>query len=191
MSRPTAIGLNQTTAPAAEPVKVSELKTWLGYGASDQDTQLTNLLEAARQWVEEYLRRQLITATWTLKLDHFPANEMDLPYPPLQSVTSITYTAVGGESTVLSASLYDVSTASARIAPAYNQSWPSVQLDLEPLSIVYVAGYGDSSSDVPETIRQAILMIAGGWWQQMQCGEGQSIPMAAKAMLSPYRVILL
>lgn len=191
MSRPQTLGLTQTTAPTIEPVTTAELKSWLGYGGTDQDSVFDSLIVAAREWVETFLRRQLITATWTLNIDRFPLGDIDLPRLPVQSVSSISYVDTEGSTQTLSTSKYDVSTDSGRVAPAYNESWPSTRNELEPITITYVAGYGDDGHDVPESIRQSIMMIAVGWWHAMQCG-GSSMDVvnpAARAMLSPYRVL--
>jgi len=191
--RQSTISLVRTVPPAVEPVVASDLKTWLGYGGTDQDAVFDSMIVAAREWTEMYLNRQLITSTWRLNLMFFEWNVIDLPKQPIQSITSITYVDTEGTNQTLSSSLYDFSADSGRIAPVYNESWPDTRDELEPASITYVAGYGDEGHDVPEPIRQAILLIASGLWMGMQgCGsgcDGNGINLAAKAMLYPYRIL--
>jgi len=192
--RPSTISLLRTVQPVVEPVVVSDLKTWLGYGGTDQDAVFDSMIVAAREWTEQFLARQLITATWQLKLDYFDWTIIDLPRQPIQSVSSIVYTDSQGTEQTLSSSLYDFSANSGRIAPVYNESWPDTRDSLEPVTITYVAGYGDEGHDVPEPIRQAILLIASGMWMGIQgCGgsgcDGNGINIAGKAMLYPYRIM--
>lgn len=175
------------TAPASEPVTVAEFKTWIGYGGSDLDTQYTNLLLAARQWVEEYTWRQLITATWIVKLHRFPRTII-LPKPPLGAVSSIQYVDQNGTTQTLASSKYQVSGDEPGIViEAYNETWPITRSVLDAVTITFTAGYGASSSDVPESIREAILLIAQSWNNAIVCDESK-IPMAAKSMLEPYRL---
>ena len=182
--------------PVVEPVATSDLKNWLGYGGTDQDAVFDSMIVAAREWTEQYLSRQLITATWRLKLNAFNWTFLDLPRQPIQSVTSITYIDTQGVEQTLSPFLYDFSVDSGRLAPAYNESWPFTRASLEPVSITYVAGYGDEGHDVPEPIRQAILLIASSMWMGIQgCGgsscDGQGINLAGKALLYPYRIMAI
>lgn len=192
--RPSTISLSRTVQPETEPVLTSDLKNWLGYGGTDQDAVFDSMIVAAREWTEQFLSRQLITSTWRLNLNFFDWTVIELPRQPVQSVTSIVYTDSQGVSQTLSASLYDFSIDSGKIAPAYNESWPDTQDSLEPVTITYVAGYGDEGHDVPEPIRQAILLIASGMWMAVQgCGgascDGNGISVAGKAMLYPYRIM--
>lgn len=194
--RPSTISLSRTVQPVVEPVAASDLKNWLGYGGTDQDAVFDSMIVAAREWTEQYLSRQLITATWRLKLNAFNWTFLDLPRQPIQSVTSITYIDTQGVEQTLSPFLYDFSVDSGRIAPAYNESWPFTRASLEPVSITYVAGYGDEGHDVPEPIRQAILLIASSMWMGIQgCGgsscDGQGINLAGKALLYPYRIMAI
>jgi len=193
--RPSILSLKRTVQPVVEPVATSDLKSWLGYGGTDQDAVFDSMIVAAREWTELFLARQLVTATFTLKMDFFDWTVIDLPRQPIQSVTSIEYVDSQGTAQTLSSALYDFSADSGRIAPAYNESWPDTRDQLEPVTITYVAGYGDEGHDVPEPIRQAILLIATGMWMNIQgCGggvgcDGNGISNAGKALLYPYRIM--
>jgi len=181
--------LTLTTAPTTEPVAIPELKEWLGYGADDQDNIFAELLRAARMHVEHITWRQLVTATYTLKLDTFP-RVIYLPRSPLQSVTSIQYVDHDGNTQTLATANYQISgTEPAEIVEAYNVTWPITRDIKDAVTITYTSGYGVGHT-IPEPLRHAILMIASGWWQAISCGQHSSerIPMAAKAMLEPYEL---
>lgn len=173
------MSLKLVTAPATEPWTVSELKTHLRIDISDDDTLLSGLLTAAREYVEEAARRALITQTWRLNLGTWPeGGEILLPRPPLQSVTSIVYKDSDGNSTTWSTSAYIVDTDSepGRVVLAYGESWPSVTLlPANPIIITYVAGYGDDATDVPGRLRRCISLLVGHWYENREGTVGGTI----------------
>lgn len=63
------------SGPASEPVTLAEAKLHLRVetGMTDDDTLISALIVAARQVAETITRRALITQTWRLVLDQFPA----------------------------------------------------------------------------------------------------------------------
>ena len=152
------------TAPASEPVSLTELKLQLRIESDDdsQNAMLTSYIKSARQGVERYLGRALITQTLQAFFDCF-SYQMVLPYCPYQTLTHIKYYDADGDLQTLDSSIYqtDLISEPARISTAYGQSWPTTRSGkYNAVEIQYVAGYGDTSTDVPEPIRQLILGIA-------------------------------
>lgn len=159
------MALRQITPPATEPLTVAEVGRYLRLTAAVQALDadyLSLLIAAVREDCEQQSERQLITATWQLTLDSFPLNDgyLELPRPPLQSVTSIVYTDTEGGSQTLDASLYgvDIRREPGQIVPAYNEDWAETREQINAVTITYVAGYGDDGSDVPAKLR--LLMQA-------------------------------
>lgn len=134
-----------TTEPTQEPLSLADLKARLQVDHDDDDATLRALLVAARQAVEGWEWRSHLTQTRTMALDRFPCHTIYVPAPPLQSVTSITYVDAVGDEQTLSASLYQVDTASepGRIVPAYGEVWPVTRCQPNAVTIVYVAGHTD------------------------------------------------
>ncbi|MCB9117972.1 MAG: DNA-packaging protein, partial [Caldilineaceae bacterium] len=97
-------------------------------------------------------------------LDAWPADGIiELPRPPLASVTSITYTDEDGATQTLAANNYRVDTARepGRVVLAPGADWPSVALDSSnPITVRFVAGYADAG-DVPGMAKAAILLQIG------------------------------
>jgi uncharacterized phiE125 gp8 family phage protein len=149
------------TAPDVEPVTLAELKTHLRITDTDtdRDAMLTALLLSARVHIDGksgYLGRAINTQTWELRLDSFP-DEIVIPLPPLQSVTSVKYIDTDGVEQTLSTDIYQVTTDDpATIVEKYGQSWPSTRDEKEAVRVRFVAGYGDSADDVPEPFKTAI-----------------------------------
>lgn len=175
-------GLAEITAPAKEPVTLTEAKDHLRVDISDDDTLIGALITAARERAEVFTRRQFITATWDVTWDGFPGGRWSdflsgstgiiyTPKPPLQSVASINYIDTGGTSTLLAASDYIVDTASiqGRITPSTDTVWPTTELGrINSLTVRIVAGFGVDESDVPATIRSAILLLVADMYEHRE-----------------------
>ena len=192
------MALTLFTAPAAEPVSVSEAKSHLRVDISDDDTLIGTLITAARVHVEQHLKRALVTQTWELVLDGFPASpEIRLPMPPLASVTSISYTDKDGGAGSVSSGDYvvDIDREPGRIVLKNGKSWPSAVLkEAAGVRIKYVAGYGNAAA-VPQPIKQAILLLVGTLYENREdtlVAQGVTVmrlPFGVEMLLYPYKVI--
>ena len=179
-----------TTPPVIEPVTLDEAKTHLKVDTTDDDTLIGTLISAARAKAEWNTGRALITQDWTFAADCWPQdNVFELPFPPLQSVTSVTAYALDDTAMVLDPSIYQVDTMSspARLTLKANASPPVNLRALNAVQIVFTAGYGDSENDVPALIREAILEIVADMY--VNRGDTDEVPLAAMALLAPYRIM--
>jgi uncharacterized phiE125 gp8 family phage protein len=183
------------TGPAIEPVTLAEVRTQLGItDASDtaSDTTITRRIIEARQWVEAHIRRALITQTLEIRQDCF-TEHIKLPHPPVVSITSVKYIDTDGTEQTLSASDYvlDDYPLVPFIREAYGTTWPTTRDEPNAVRVRYVAGYGNAS-DVPATIREAIMLLVGHWTNfQNQAENGvimSRIPLAIHDILSQYVV---
>lgn len=186
------------TAPAAEPVSASEAKSHLRIDISDDDTLIGTYITAARVRVEQELNRALVTQTWELVLDGFPAGDrIRLPLPPLQSVTSVKYTDEDGvEATYSSANyLVDTDAEPGQIVLKSGVTWPAVTLlrEVAAVRIKFVAGYGLAAA-VPEPIKLAIKLLVGTYYENREdtlVAQGVTVmrlPTGVRDLLSSYRV---
>lgn len=148
-------------APATEPVSLAEAKAHLRCG-DDEDALITALIQAAREQAEHLLNRSLITQTWERVLDAFPAVELPLGMPPVQSVSSVRYYDPAGAPQTLDPSAYslDADTDAGWIIPAYGTSWPDTIDTPNAVRVRFVCGYG-GAADVPAAIRSWILLRIG------------------------------
>jgi len=155
------MALELITPPTVEPVTVDDVKNHLHLDHDDEDVYIGLLIRAARGYAETRLRRQLVTATWKLHLDCFPCGCIDVPVPPLVSVTTLTYIDAGGATVTLAENTHfvkDVYREPGRVYPAYNQTWPSTRYFPNSVALTFVAGYGDPA-DVPSEIKYGILLL--------------------------------
>lgn len=180
-----------TTQPQTEPISLAEAKLHLRVDHDDEDSLIESLIRAARKWCEDYQNRLYITQTVTAKIDSFPkCYIMELPRPPLQSVDSITYTDTTGQEQALTDYIVDTSAEPARITPLYSEVWPNTQAVINAVTVEYVAGYGDAE-DVPDVIKQAILLLAGHLYcnrEQVSQLRLQEVPFGVVSLLSMNRV---
>jgi uncharacterized phiE125 gp8 family phage protein len=185
------------TAPTEEPITTAEAKLHLRVDHAADDALIASMITAARQRVENATWRALVTQTLELTLDAWPSgNKIDLPRPPLASVTSVTYTDSDGTATVWSSSLYQVITQGTpgRIVPAYGEAWPTATLRAaNGIAVRYVAGYGAAAA-VPALLKAAMLLLIGNWYENREAvvvGAGLAatpLPMAVESILSDYMV---
>lgn len=149
------------TPPAEEPVSLVETKGRLRITETGEDSSINSMISTAREWAEKFTQRALITQTWDYKLDAF-ADTMEIPLPPLQSVTSVKYLDTAGVEQTLANTEYTVDTAAERglVRLAYGKSWPATRVQANAVTIRFIAGYGAAAA-VPSTIKDACLLFVG------------------------------
>ena len=183
-----------TAEPNVEPVSLSDLKAHCRVDISADDDYLTALITVARQYCEKQTARSFITQTRTLSLDHFPhdGSAIELPYGPVQSITSIGYTDTDNESATWTASLYqsDLTSLVARIAPVWGEVYPSTYDVFNAVVVTYDAGYGDAASNVPGPIKQAIKLLAAHLYAHREPAivgvSISAVPMTVDSLLGFY-----
>lgn len=161
--------------------------------ANDSDT-LSAFITTARQHWENILNRAFNTQTWNMYIHEWPKDDfIELPYSPLISVTSVTYTLSSDSSTygnTFSSGDYSVDTDSepGRIVLNYGESWPSGTLATKnPIKIIFVAGYGAAATNVPTVIRTWVKVLAGNLYDKRDMALLETFPLGP---LFNYRVYM-
>jgi uncharacterized phiE125 gp8 family phage protein len=187
------------TAPSVEPLTLTEAKLYLRVDQSTEDNLISGMVVAARQWVETYTRRALVTQTWDFRYEAFmdTRQPLILPKAPLQSVTSITYLDEDGVSQTLASSNYSVRTLSGATAGrGYIElnddvSLPSLYTDaLAPVTVRAVCGYGAAAA-VPDGVKMAIYLMLGDLYEQRQetmMSVSSKTKTTIERLLGPYRL---
>lgn len=197
-----------TSTDTAPVISLSEMKKHIrGVPGDDDDAIIADYIEQATEFVREYLKVSLRTQTLTLTMDGFYEGEefdrwrslgggthtgsivdllggygsVDLPYPPIQSVTSVITYNRDNTSAVFSSANYRIDLRSGRLYLNEGEVWPTDLRDYDAVSIVYVAGYG--VNNIPEPIRGAIRDIV----KMSYDGCAMELSEGTKAMLSPYK----
>ena len=200
------MGLSLVTPPTLDPVSLAEAKTHCRVDSTDDDGLLAGYLLAARQHAEQYTRRAFLSQTWRLTLDDdwpqavnrcttYVRDRVVLPRPPAISVTSVQYIDTAGATQTLAVDQYKLvllDTGEAAIDPAYGVTWPAVRRESAAITVTFVCGYGVNPGDLPEPIRQAMLLLIGHWYENREAVNVGNIvsalPFAVEALLGPYRI---
>ena len=206
------MSLSLVTAPAVEPVSLAEAKLHLRVDIDDENDLIDTLITAAREYVETFTHRALITQTYDLKLDDFPTSwsstGRDLEQvsegaiwlcpPPVSSVTSITYVDTNGATQTWSAALYTTDLPAGpkarpgRVLPAFSQWYPVMRSVANAVTVRFVAGYGATGATVPNALKAAMKLLIGNWWLNREAGQivrgsADVLPFGIDALLWPFK----
>jgi uncharacterized phiE125 gp8 family phage protein len=176
--------------PAAEPVSLAEAKLYLRLDGDDDNDLVAALIRAARLLVEAASGRQLIAQTWRLVQAEWPRGPLRLPLSPVLALTGAALRDRDGVATPLAgvnglvAPGHDppmllLSAPAAILAP------PGAQVELD-----VTAGFGPAAADVPQPLRQAVLMLAARWFEHRGdrvAGADASLPGDIMALVGPFR----
>lgn len=185
-------------ATSGQVVTTAEAKLHCRIDASDDDTLIDTLIDAATQLVETVTHRALLSQTWDLKLEAFPCDgdELWLPKPPVSAVSSITYLDTAGASQTWATTEYltDLPTGAwarkARITPAYGVVYPSTYPVPNAVTVRFVCGYGAAAA-VPAPLKAAIKLLVGHWYQNREAVNVGNItselPLTVPALLWPFK----
>lgn len=198
------------TASADSPaISTADMKAFLRVDGSADDAVIASYVTTATEAVKQYTRRALLTETFVYRADGFTepggddrlmalgpgihtasvpyvlggGDTLDLPFPPLASVTSVvTYDRSDNSSTYL-ASRYGVDLQSGRIYLNEGETWPTDLRAQNAVEVTYVAGYGSGS--IPEPILQAIRQYVEAMYEGTCAGIDDSM----RQLLGPCRLV--
>lgn len=173
----------------------------LSQSVTTLDGLIVTWIAAATAYFEEQTGRQLITAPWELWLDSFPPVDrfIELPRPPLRTVSSVTYLDAAEDEQTYSAANYTVLAPSGaycapgRIVLNDGANWPTTSTRERAVRITFTAGYGDNPEDLPPTATAALLFLIGHFHRhgeevQETVGNGlQTLPLGASKMIEAFK----
>jgi uncharacterized phiE125 gp8 family phage protein len=183
-------------APESEPVTLDEAKAHLKVNLGDEDALITALITVSRQWAENFMGRAVLSQTWDYFLDGFASDCIELPLPPLISVTSVKYIDNNGATQTLATTEYEVDTAAEPgiVRLGFGKSWPGTRPKANAVIVRFVAGYAGVNS-LPGPIKSACLLVIGELYERREHGiiasQVSVVPMSAEYLLWPYRMSML
>jgi uncharacterized phiE125 gp8 family phage protein len=153
----------------------SDLKKQLNLPSTgtDDDVWLAFAASAARSLVERSISGGFAVRLQTkqLHLNKFPSSEngeIELPFPPYNALTSITYFDGANSSTLLASSDYRVidpgDGARARVFPQIDRFWPITKLRQDAVVVAFTCG-STSSTDLSPTIKHAVNLLVTHWYE--------------------------
>jgi len=185
--------LTLITGPTADILSLTEAKEHLRVDDTDSDTYITELVSVVTQMLDGRsgtLGRALMTQTWELALEEFE-DDIRLPLPPLQSVTSVKYYDVNNTLQTLATSVYTVLSddLGSFIEVVIGQHWPVIYPRDDAVVIKYVCGYG-AAADVPAPIKHAAKVLLAGFYEnrtEYTDGPSSHVVQTVEAVTAPYR----
>jgi uncharacterized phiE125 gp8 family phage protein len=178
--------------PAVEPVTLDEARAFLRVEHNDDDETIAALVAGSRIHVEAQTRRALITQSWRLTRDAWPAHgRLPVAPAPLRALSAARVYDVDGNSHALDTQAFVPDLAGSALVfapwslPAPGRSAAGIELDV-------TVGYGDAAIDVPEPLRQAIRLLTAHWYENRGgSGADSVLPANVAALIAPYRVVAL
>jgi uncharacterized phiE125 gp8 family phage protein len=200
------------TEPTVEPLSLTEAKTHLRVDFSADDTLITAMITAVRQYAETITQRQLCTASWRYVIDSFPGPaRFAIPYgstlsipshaivlnkAPVKTVTAVKYLDLAGVQQTMPAADYtvDYTSAPCRITPIFGRIWPIPLPQIGAIEVDFDAGYG-AAADVPQGIKNWMLLRLGALYEnreELSVGERITVnPLPfVDGLLDGYKVVV-
>lgn len=157
------MALRLISPPTALPVSLADAKAHLKVEHGADDALIAVLIGAAARAAEQQLNRALMSQTWQLIIDAFPAAEIRLPMPRVQQIVSIQYVDAAGTLQSLAPTAYRLD---ADFLPGWallsvGGTWPATREQANAVQITFVSGYGNDPADVPPDVRLWVLLHVG------------------------------
>lgn len=182
------------SGPLVEPVSLAEAKAHLRIDTDDEDGLLASLITSARLHIEAHLNVVLLNQSWSVYFDSWPDDGVVvLPMAPLVSVNAVSIRSEQGDATIISDNNYyaDISGRTPRLVRSRTGVWPPPKRKAGGIEITLTAGYGEEPEEVPQNIRQAILLLTAHWFENRELvslsDRFVDVPAAVFALLQPYR----
>ena len=148
----------RTTSPAAEPLTPAEVKAHLRLDGSEEDALLAALVATAREHLERETGLCLMAQAWRLHLDDWPADGIvRIAKSPVREIQSITVFDHAGAPLDVPPGDHLLDGAG-RPARLWLRHPPPPGRAMNGIEIDFAAGYGEAGTDVPDTLKRAMLM---------------------------------
>jgi uncharacterized phiE125 gp8 family phage protein len=161
------IKINSVTG--SEIVTTQDVKDYVRIDTSADDAIITRMIEQARIWCENYISRDIVAKTRTYYVDR-TNGVFDIPFAPVNSITSVTVQGEAAEYTVLGLD---------------NET---IELDGGSAEQVKVSYSTTGLSD--GLLKQAILQLVSTYYDNRAdyvSGSINEIPSNVKSILSSYK----
>lgn len=194
MSLPDHLKTQLVSAPAVMPITLNEVRSQLRVEHYDDDVILTRLIAVATAYADAkgVLGKAMITQTWADWMGPNPSQSVTLGLSPVQSVTAVKYYDEDGILQTDTLANYNVFGVPERtkVEPKSGFNWPAAQSRDDAIKIEYVVGYGDATSDIPDTLRHALMLLIGHWYdnrEQTQMDELADIPFGFMELINIHK----
>jgi uncharacterized phiE125 gp8 family phage protein len=173
-------------------ISLADAKAHCRVTHTEDDAYITTLISAARQWVEIYCNCWMNNTTGVGYIDRWPEGEyIDIPLHPVTAIASVQYVDSAGSLTSMPSGdiQTDVITVPARV---FLETTYSLQDGPNKVRVNFTAGFTEAT--VPKAMRQAMLILILGMYEQRQPSVVGAIVSEMKGyatidqLLSPFRI---
>lgn len=151
------------TAPAFEPVNISQLKRNLHIEEDDHDRDeyLQEILDAVVDDVQTSLGRQICRATYTGYLDDFPGSgiDIDITLGPVDAITTVKYYNTSNVLTTMAAADYLLDNVDITGRLRFLNTYSVYSDRLNAVEIEFTNGWATAAA-IPKEIKDMIILIA-------------------------------
>ena len=182
------------TPPAVEPVSLAEAKAHLRVGHADDDQFIATLIAAASRQVGAQTGLALIEQQWTVFRDDWPENGVfELPYAPLTAVEELASFGDDDTKAVIDPAHYYIDAASRppRLLLRGSRIWARPGRIGNGIAATVTVGFGAAGIDVPEPLRQAMLVLMAHWYEHRGNANPPRVPLTVDQLTRPFRGVRL
>lgn len=196
-----------TLSADSPAISTADMKEYLRVTGAGDDDLIASFVTSATEAMKQYLRVGLLTETYVFRMDRFSdvdadaaimslgggvhdiarsavignPDRVDLPFGPLQSVTSIVTYDRANDASTFSSDNYQVDLQGGRVYLNEGETWPAELRATNAVEITYIAGHG--SGNIPAPIVQAIKMYVSTLYD----GTCEGVTEQMSRLVSPYR----
>ncbi|MEL7428755.1 MAG: head-tail connector protein [Pseudomonadota bacterium] len=176
--------------PSGLPVTLASIKQHLRLADTDEDNYLLELADGATTYVESHIRQCLVERTVRQYVDGSSVSRIvELECWPVKTIVGVTVYDINGDPATLADGDHVLRTSS---DPATFSLKPSLGLSgvRDGMEIDYLAGYGETSLDIPSNMVRAIHLVIAHWYEFRGAGISElqhSLPHGIERLLAPTR----
>ena len=188
--------LTEETPVPSLALPVEEMKDHLrmGSGFADdglQDGLIETYLRAALAAIEGRIGKMLFQRRFLWVVECWREDEQALPVSPVSSVASVTLVDAAGSEVVVPASAYRLVKDLHRPRLAGKGSALPVIPSDGVVKVLFDAGFGPSWTDIPVDLRQAVLLLAGEYYEHRHDDGAQAagLPFGVVTLIERWRTV--
>jgi uncharacterized phiE125 gp8 family phage protein len=185
----------ETPVPqAALPVEEMKDHLRMGSGFADdglQDGLIETYLRAAMAAIEGRIGKVLFQRRFLWELECWREDEQALPVSPVSGIVSLTLVDAAGGEVVVSSGVYRLVRDLHRPRLAgKGTSLPTIPSEGQ-VRVVFDAGFGTAWTDVPVDLRQAVLLLAGEYYEHRHDDGAQTagLPFGVVTLIERWRTV--
>lgn len=160
--------LRRITGPGL-PITVDEAKANGRIDTTAEDALVENCIRSALAHAEKWAGAAFQSQIWELVLDEFPSSEIEIPYGPVLSITSVKY--IDGDGAEQTTTDYEIDlTPSDKAWVIPTEDWPTTMDTANAVTVRFVAGDAP-----PDDVRQAILLLTEHFYDNRAASSGEDV----------------